>query len=129
MNKHSLATHLTVVHKKEGSKCQICGKVMSKYHLSGHLDKHILTKRFQCREKLSRNVFCESSYKQKSALRRHLRQKHEGKSLEVASVEIRGEEQVTYETSSDYEIEEEDEEFRAGQIDALVEDFGEIIYQ
>ena len=38
--KHSLVTHLLVFHEQKGSMCQICGKMMSKYHLSGHMDKH-----------------------------------------------------------------------------------------
>ena len=77
-----------VTHKKEGSKCQICGKVMSKYHLSCHLNHHTLTKRFQCKKKLPRGVVCERSYKQKSALIRHLRDKHRVKSLQGANVKI-----------------------------------------
>ena len=64
---------------------------MSKYHISHQLDKQTLIKRFQCREKLSRNVVCDRSYKQKSALIRHLKEKHEGKSLEVADVFIASE--------------------------------------
>ena len=129
MNKHSLATNLMVVHKKEGSKWQIYGKVMSKHHISGHLDKHTLSKRFQCRERLSRNVVCDKNYKQKSASIRHLKEKHSGKCIEAANVVIRSEEQVRYETAGDYELEEEDEEQRAEQINALVEDFREVVYQ
>ena len=102
---------------------------MSKYHISGHLDRHTLTKRFQCREKLSRNVVCDRGYKQKSVLIRHLKEKHGSKSLEVANVFITSEKQVSYETAGDYELEEEEEELRAEQVNALVDDFGEIIYQ
>ena len=87
INKHSLVTHLMVTHKKEGSKCQICGKVMSKYHMSGHLDHHSLSKRFQCKEKFPGGAVCERSYKQKSALVRHLKEKHQ-KSLQSARVHI-----------------------------------------
>ena len=128
-NKHSLATHLMVTHKKEGSKCQICGKVMSKYHLSGHLDHHTLTKRFQCKEKLPRGVVCERSYKQKSALIRHLRDKQRVKSLQSAIVNIASVKKVHYETAGDYEVEEKEEELRAEQVNELVGEFGEIIYQ
>ena len=56
--KHALATHLLVFHEKKGSMCQICGKVMSKYHLSGHMDKHCITKRFECHEQSRKNVKC-----------------------------------------------------------------------
>ena len=129
MNKHSLATHLTMVHKKEELKCQICGKVMSKYHISGHLDKHTWSKRLQCKERLSRNVVYDKNYKQKSTLIRHLKEKHGGKSIEAANVVIRSEKQIRYETAGDYELEEEDEEQREEQINALVEDLGEVVYQ
>ena len=112
-NKHSLATHLMVTHKKEGSKYQICGKVMSKYHLSGHLDCHTLTKRFQCKEKLPRGVVCKRSYKEKSALIRHLRDKHMVQSLQGANVKITSIKKVDYETAGEYELEEEKEELRA----------------
>ena len=67
---------------------------MSKYRISGHLDTHTLTKRFQYREQWSRNVVHERSYKKRSALIRHLREKQGKKSLEISSVEIRGEEKV-----------------------------------
>ena len=102
---------------------------MSKYHLRGHLDHHPCTKRFQCKQKLPRGGVCERSYKQKSALIRHLREKHGVRTLEGANVKITSEKQVDYETSGDFEIEEEILEMRVEQVNSLARDFGEIIYK
>ena len=121
-----MATHLMVTHKQEGSKCQICGKVMSKYHMSDHLDHHSLSKRFQCKEKLPGGAVCERSYKQKSALVRHLKEKHQ-KSLQSAHVHIK--KNVQYETTGDYQDIEGEERMRAEQINHLVGEYGEVVYQ
>ena len=67
---------------------------------------------------------CERSYKQKSALVRHLKEKHH-KSLEVARVNIQ--KNVQYETSGDYH--EDEEGMRVEQINELVGEYGKVIYQ
>ena len=118
-NKHSLATHIIVTHKKKGTKCHFCNKIMSKYHLHGHLDCHTLTKRFQCKQKLPRGGVCGRSYKQKSALIRHLREKHGVRTLEGANVKFTLEKQVDYETSGDFEIEEKILEMRVEQVNSF----------
>ena len=126
-NKHSLATHVIVTHKKEGSKCHINGKMMSKYHFPQHFDHHNLNKRFQCKQKLPGGDVCGRSYKQKSALIRCLREKHHIMSIESAHVKITSGQKVGYETAWDFEVEEEELELRMEQVNALVRDFGEII--
>ena len=118
-----------ITHKKEGSKYQICGKVISKYHISSHMDKHTLSNRFQCKEKISKGVTCNKSYKQKSALIRHLSTKHNKSSLEVARVVIKEKKDVVYETPGDYYYITETQQEKADNINALVEMFGEELYQ
>ena len=99
---------------------------MSKYHMSGHLDHQSLSKRFQCKEKLPGGTVCERSYKQKSALVRHLKEKHQ-KSLQSAHVHIY--KNVRYETTGDYQDIEGEERMRAEQINHLVGEYEEVIYQ
>ena len=60
----------------------------------------------------------------------------EGREKEIEKMRMKKEEreidklekQVRYETAGDYKL-EEDEEQRTQQINALVEDFGEVVYQ
>ena len=102
---------------------------MSKYHLSGHLDKHSLTHRYLCREKIAKGVNCNKSYKQKLALIRHLFAKHHKSSLEAGRVVIREEEDVVYETVGDYNYVAESQLEKADMINDLVETYGEEIYE
>ena len=101
--KHALARHLLVFHKKMGSMCDICGDIMSKHHLAQQMDKHYITKRFECNEKIGKNATCKKAYKQKSTLIRHIIEKHNKNNIEVANIKIRHESEVVYETSVDYE--------------------------
>ena len=112
-----------------GSKCPICSKVMSKYHIAQHLDRHTLAKRFQCKQKLPRGDVCERSYKQKSALVCHLREKHNIKSIESAKIKIVEGKRVGYETLGHYEVEVEEMELRWEQVNSLVEKYGEVIVE
>ena len=94
--------------------------------MSSHLDRHSLSKRFQCKEKLPGGVVCERSHKQKSALVRHLKEKHQ-KSLQSARVHIL--KNVRYETTDDYQDIEGEEGMRTQQINHLVGEYREVIYQ
>ena len=75
---------------------------MSKYHLSGHMDKHSTKKRFECHEKILKNLKCKKAYKQKSALVRHMLEKHGKKNIESANVKILDEKEAEYETTGEF---------------------------
>ena len=77
--------------------------------------------------KVARGDVCGRSYKQKSALIRHFREKHHIMSIESAHVKITSGQKVGYGTAWDFEIEEEELELRMEQVNALERDFGEII--
>ena len=102
---------------------------MSKYQISGHLDKHALTHRYLCKEKITKGANCNKSYKQKSALIHHLSTKHHKSSLEAARVVIREEKDVIYETAKDYNYVPETQLEKADMINDLVETYGEEIYE
>ena len=102
---------------------------MSKYHLAQHLDCHTLAKRFQCKHKLPRGDVCGRSCKQKSALIRHIREKHYIKSIESAQVKITSGKKAGYQMSGDYEVEAEELDLRVEQENTLVGKYGEIIYE
>ena len=126
--RHSLATHLKVYHKKQGSKCCICSKIMSKYHLAGHLDKHTLSQRHFCKEQIGK-VNCNKSYQQKSALICHLLEKCYKSSQKTANVFIKGERDVAYELAKEYKYVAGSIQEKAEMINQLVESYGEEIYE
>ena len=103
--------------------CQICSRNMSKYHMSGHMDKHCLFHRFQYKEGVGKGV-CTKSYKQKSALCHHLAAKH-NKSLSSAKVNILGKDEFVYESKDLHERADED---RSVTINELIDEFGEEVY-
>ena len=78
---------------------------------------------------MPRGDVCERSYKQKSALVRHLREKHNIKSIEAAHIKIMEGKRVGYETSGDYAVEVEEMELRVEQVNSLVEKYGEVIIE
>ena len=71
--------------------CDISGHIMSKHHLVQHMDKHCITKRFECHEKIGKNAICKKASKQKSALIRHLIEKHNKSNIELANIKIKDE--------------------------------------
>ena len=107
----------------------ICGHIMSKHHLAQHMDKHCITKRFECHEKIGKNATCKKAYKQKSTLIRHLIEKHNKSNTELANIKIKDESEVVYETSADYEEITEQQSMKNETVKVLVEEFGEEIYQ
>ena len=102
--------------------CDICGHIMSKHHLAQHMDKHCITKRFECHEKIGKNVTCK-----KSALIRHLIEKHNKSNIELADIKIKEESEVVYETSVDCEEIAEQQSMRNESVNTLVEEYGEEI--
>ena len=102
---------------------------MPKYHISSHLDKYALTHKYLCKEKITKGVNCNKSYKQKLALIHHLSTKHHKSLLEAARVVIREEEDVIYETAKDYNYVAETQQEKAAIINYLVETYGEEIYE
>ena len=93
------------------------------------MDKHCITKRFECHEKISKNLKCQKVYKQNSTLSRHMAEKHGKKSIEVANVKILDETLPEYETAGDFEYLEEMQTLRMETINELTEQFEKVIYE
>ena len=127
--KYGLAKHVSVKHKSQGAKCKICGKNMLHYHLPDHMDSHSLTDRYICKKKVKgRGVVCNKGYKQKSAIRRHLKNDHKGKALGSANVEIKDVNELEYEMKEDYVVNEEERELAADEVNKLVDVWGQEVY-
>ena len=91
--------------------------------MAGHMDKHCLSNKFQCKESVGKGV-CTKSYKQKSALCHHLAGKH-NKTLESAKIKILGKDEVVYESKDLYKRADED---RADTTNELINEFREEVY-
>ena len=128
LTKYRLAQHVSIKHKHKGVQCEICGKNMSVYHLDDHKDSHCLTNRYICEEKIKKSEeMCLKGYKQKSAMDRHLKSMHGGKSLKNAKVKIVDRDELEYESKDDYQFVEKEKNVAAEDIKQIVEDYGEEI--
>ena len=99
--KYSLAIYISV--KYESERSAICLERMSLHHLAGHKDKHTITDRYHCKEKVSgTGKICTKSFKQKSGVLQHLKQAHKGKSFEAANLNIIDKKDLKYISKEDY---------------------------
>ena len=71
---------------------------------------------------------CNKGYKQKSAIRQHLKNDHKGKQLISANVEIKDVNELEYEMKEDYEVDEEERELAADEVNKLVDEWGQEVY-
>ena len=127
--KYGLAKHVSVNHKSHGARCNICGKNMLHYHLPDHMDSHSLMDRYICKEKVKRSgSVCNKGYKQKFSIRQHLKNDHKGKPLMSANVEIKDVNELEYEMKEDYEVDEEERELTADEVNKLVDEWGQEVY-
>ena len=102
---------------------------MLHYHLLDHMDSHSLMDRYICKEKVKgRGVVCNKGYKQKSAIRWHLKNDHKGKALGSANVEIKDVNELEYEMKEDYVVNEEERELAADEVNKLVDVWGQEVY-
>ena len=99
---YSLAQHVVIKHKKQGSICAICGHIMSEHHLEGHFDTHCLSNRYICKEKKRDGVVCNKDYHQKQGLVRHLNIVHHQKSFDTSKVKVLDKKECVFETKDDY---------------------------
>ena len=71
---------------------------------------------------------CNKGYKQKSAIRRHLKKDHKGKALRSANVEIKDVNELKYEMKEDYVLNEEERELAVDEVNKLVDVWGQEVY-
>ena len=124
--KYGLACNVSIKHKDKGVQCEICSKSMLSYHLPNHKDLHVLFNRYICKERSKKlGAECGKGYKQKSAIMPHLKTDHKGKSLPSAKVQIIDRSKMQYETKDDYQVEEDEKEMAAEEVNRLVDEWGE----
>ena len=120
---------MSIKHKSQGARCKIYGKNVLHYHLPDHMDSHSLMDRYICKEKVKRSgSVCNKGYKQKSAIRWHLKNDHKEKALRSANVEIKDVNELEYEMKEDYEVDEEERELAADEMNTLVDEWGQEVY-
>ena len=127
--KYSLAEHISVKHEVKGAQCDIYLERMSSHHLAGHKDKHTITDRYHCKEKVpSTGKICTKSFKQKSGIVQHLKLAHKGKSFTAANLNIIDSKDLQYESREDYAWDHEVRGMAAEEVNKLVDTYREEIY-
>ena len=127
--KYSLAIHISIKHEAKGAQCDLCLERMSSHHLAGHKDKHTITDRYHCKEKVSGDgKICTKSFKQKSGVLQHIKQAHKGKSFAAANLNIIDKKDLKYISREDYAQDHEVKGMTAEEVNKLVDTHGKEIY-
>ena len=127
--KYSLAVHISVKHEVKGAQCDTCLQRMSSHHLAGHKDKHTITDRYHCKEKVpGAGKICTKSLKQKSGVLQHLKQAHKGKSFAAANLNIIDKKDLKYISREDYAWDHEVKGMMAEEVNTSVDTHREEIY-
>ena len=127
--KYSLAGHMSVKHEAKRVQCDTCLERMSSHHLASHKDKHTITDRYHCKEKvLGTGKICTKSFKQKSGMLLHLKQAHKGKSFTAANLNIIDRKDLQYISREDYVWDHEVKGMAAEKVNKLLDTYGEEIY-
>ena len=127
--KYSLAIHISIKHEAKGAQCDICSERMSSHHLAGHKDKHTITDRYHCKEKVpGTGKICTKSFKQKSGVLQHLKQTHKGKLFAATNLNIIYKKDLKHISREDYAWDHEVKVMTAEEVNKLVNTHGEEIY-